>query len=499
MQRFFALLVPALLLMTNCASYMPNRTHGFTAVEQLAYQIEIQMAEPELETAFIGLMVQSVETGEILFQHNAKKVMLPASNEKIPTAAATLIRFGPDFQLQTKLYSSGNIVDGVLHGDLIVVGGGDPTIGPRLCELQEQDSCAFFEAWADGLKSKGIFAVDGNIIGVDNIFDDEAIGYGWTLDNLSYSYSAQIGGLTFHENKATLRIHVDSTASSSEIMIEPDYGNFFVSNRTKLTIDKHQATDLVVQRIEGGNELILSGTLLAGKSYRQGISVHNPTAYFLRGLRYELAKSGIRISGDEIDSDDLPESPNPDSLQLIYVHYSPPMQEMLKILMKESQNLYAETFVKLLGAHFGNEGSFKEGRKVLQQTLVRLGLEPTYYSYKDGSGLTRYNYISPYYLTKIFRRMYYHPYGAIFQDILPVAGIDGTIGYRMKGTVAEGRVQAKTGTISNVRCLSGYVTTADDEQLTFSIMVNNFLCSVQVVMDLQDRICMLLSSFSREN
>ena len=117
----------------------------------------------------------------------------------------------------------------------------------------------------------------------------------------------------------------------------------------------------------------------------------------------------------------------------------------------------------------------------------------------DGSGLCRYDYISPAHLVTILRRMYFHPYGEIWRNCLPIAGVDGTIGYRLKGTVAQGKITAKTGTISNVRCLSGYATTKDGETLVFSTMFNNFLCSVQVVMDVQDQICMLLTSFSRDN
>ena len=154
--------------------------------------------------------------------------------------------------------------------------------------------------------------------------------------------------------------------------------------------------------------------------------------------------------------------------------------------------------VKLLGHHFGKEGSFDEGAKIVKQTLRRFGLEENSYSFMDGSGLCRYNYISPAHLVKILRNMYYHRYGEIYREMLPIAAVDGTIDYRMKGTVAQNNIFAKTGTISNVRCLSGYATTRDGETLIFSTMFNNFLCSVNVVMAVQDQICMLLSSFSRK-
>ncbi|MBN2012649.1 D-alanyl-D-alanine carboxypeptidase/D-alanyl-D-alanine-endopeptidase [candidate division KSB1 bacterium] len=485
------------LFLGGCADQHISQSSPATPEERLAYQIGLQIERPEFDNAFIGMMVQSGETGEILFQHNAYKMMMPASNEKILTSAATLISFGPEFQLQTKVYAKGEIEAGTLNGDLVIVGGGDPTLGTRLCKMQSLDDCNFFEPWIDALQQAGILAITGNLIGVDDIFDDEPIGYGWSLDDLSYYYATQISGLSLNENEARLTVAVDSATGAIDVSINPDYGMFIITNKATSTHDKMQETDMNVLRVEGSNEVIISGTLLAGKHYRQDISVHNPTEYFLHGLRYELAKSGIRVHGDQIDGDDMFTTVTLDSLQLIYTHQSPPMSEMIRILMKESQNLYAETFVKLLGAYFGKVGTFQEGREVVHATLKRLGLEPTSYAYQDGSGLARYNYISPNHLTTVLRRMYYHKYAETFMSALPVAGIDGTIKNRLHGTIAQEQVRAKTGTISNVRCLSGYATTADNEDVVFSIMANNFLCSSQVVMDFQDQVCMLLTAFSR--
>jgi len=240
------------------------------------------------------------------------------------------------------------------------------------------------------------------------------------------------------------------------------------------------------------------GKIQPGKDYVEKVSIHDPTLYFLHALKWELVLQGIDVYGQVKDADFLPDSAKLFQGKFLFTHTSPPFHEVLTVLMKKSQNLYAESMVKLLGFHFGNEGSFQEGKQVVKQTLERFGLERDSYSFMDGSGLCRYNFISPTHLVKIFRNMYYHRYGKIYRKILPIAGVDGTIDYRMKGTVAEGKINAKTGTISNVRCLSGYATTKDGETLAFSTMFNNFLCSVNVVMDIQDRICTLLTSFSRK-
>ena len=488
---FIPLLPVLLFIFTGCAgTYQP--TYQPSAFEQLAKQIDQQISIPELETALVGIMVQSAETGEIVYQRNANTLMMPASNEKIPTSVAALIKFGPDFLYNTKICTNGSIEDSVLNGDLFVVGSGDPTIGYRFCD--NHASCFIFQSWADSLRSKGIKKVNGNIFGVDNIFDDDLIGYGWTVDNLPYSYSAQISGLSFNENYATVKISADSLGEKIETSVFPDLN--YLKIEPQLIINQDE-TDIDFQRVLNTNHLIISGRIKPGDRYSRRISIHNPTKYFATALKKELLLLGIDVSGEVFDADEFPEKTENMENNLLFTHSSIPMKDVLKILMKESQNLFAESLVKLLGFHFGETGSFDEGEKIIKQTLQRLGLEKDSYAFKDGSGLCRYNFISPAQLSKILRRMYTHPYGKIWRDCLPIAGIDGTIGYRLKRTNAQNNIFAKTGTISNARCLSGYASTKDGETLVFSTMFNNFLCSVQVVMDVQDQICILLTSFRR--
>lgn len=488
-----ALLVVAALFLTNCAGIYQKRSL-FTPEENLARQIDMQIAEPELQTALVGVMVQSAETGEIIYQHNANTLMMPASNEKIVTSIAALLKLGPDFQYQTEIYATGQIEDGVLNGDLVVVGSGDPTLSYRFCD--KNSNCFVFQSWADSLYARGIHTIKGNIIGIDDVFDDEFIGYGWSVMNLSNAYSAQIGGLIFNENKAQLILDADSSGEYLNLSVLPDLGYLKLLPELEINADK---TEITIDRRLETNLVRIKGKIQPGFHDTENLSIHDPTQYFLAGLKWELVRQGIKIYGDPIDADLISGKENLSNQKPLFIHNSPPFKEVLKILMKESQNLYAESLVKLLGHKFGSEGSFAEGEKVVKETLKRFGLDENSYSYMDGSGLCRYNYISPALIAKLLRNMYYHPYTKIFQQSLPIAGVDGTIGYRMKGTVAQNNIFAKTGTISNARCLSGYAKTKDGETLVFSTMFNNFLCSVNVVMDIQDRICMALTAFSRKN
>ena len=317
-----------LLLITGCAAtYQP--IYKPSANEQLAKQINQQISIPELNAALVGIMVQSAETGEIIYQHNANTLMTPASNEKIPTAAAALLKFGPDFKYQTKIYTNGSIEQGVLNGDLIIVGSGDPTLGSSFYD--SHDSCFFFQAWADSLKSKGIEKINGNIIGVDNVFDDELIGSGWQIDDASYYYGAQICGLTFHENFARVKVESDSSGKEINIKVLPDYD--YLQIEPKLEFSDSE-TDIEIQRILNSNRISICGTIEPGTKLSERISVHNPTLYCVSALKKELLQLGIKISGKVIDADELQDGITLNENGLIFSHFSIPMLEVLKILMK---------------------------------------------------------------------------------------------------------------------------------------------------------------------
>jgi len=483
----------SLLLLATCATTR-NAVNIPRHHREFADQIDYILSAPELATAHTGILIQSAETGEILFEKNSHQLFMPASNEKIPTSAAALLNFGPEFHYVTSVFFSGVIEDSTLRGDMIVVGSGDPTFSYRFCA--DRDSCYIFRAWADSLRTHGIRRIDGQIIGVDDVFDDEAIGYGWSVNNLSYAYSTQIGALMYNENEAHLVICADSVGQPIRTQLFPDLGYLDIQSRLEFS---PEGTDVLVERTLGTNTITISGKIKPGDRYVENISIHNPTGYFLAGLQKELEQLGVQVLGGVTDADFLIDRGVLQQRQLLFSIQSMPFADVMAVLLKESQNLYAESFVKLLGHHYGEEGSFEAGAAVVKRTLERFGLASDSYSYMDGSGLCRYNYISPSHLVKILRRMYVHPHGEVYRKCLTIAGVDGTLENRLKGTVAEGKIVGKTGTISNVRCLSGYATTANGETLVFSTMFNNFLCSTSLITDIQDQICLLMASHRRHD
>jgi serine-type D-Ala-D-Ala carboxypeptidase/endopeptidase (penicillin-binding protein 4) len=213
-------------------------------------------------------------------------------------------------------------------------------------------------------------------------------------------------------------------------------------------------------------------------------------------LKEVLEQEGITVAGKPVDCDSVAGwSHKPADFPRLIVQQSPPLSDVGKTLMKRSQNLYAETFAHAMGRQRSGRGSFSEGRKVVQERLKGFGIEPDTYAYMDGSGLSRYDLISPRQLVAILRGMRQSPNWEVWREMLPIAGVDGTLGKRMKGTPAEGNVRAKTGTVSNVRALSGYVHTADGEELLFSFIVNSHLRSDRDTEAVTDGVLTQLAGF----
>jgi D-alanyl-D-alanine carboxypeptidase/D-alanyl-D-alanine-endopeptidase (penicillin-binding protein 4) len=439
-----------------------------------------------------GVLIESLESGEIWYKRNADRMFMPASNEKIPTTASALLTLGPEYQYETKLYYSGVIIDSVLKGDLIVVGNGDPTFYTK---FYDDPRDPFFH-WADTLNKLGIKEIEGNIIGDDNAFDDNGYGMGWAFDGLDVWYSAESGALQFNENYIDLKIIPPLTvADSVEIIPNIPSRYFEIINNTNV-VDTGR-NSIRVDRQFNSNKILISGNIVIGSdTLERSPSISNPTQFYVTVLKETLVDKGIKVQGEAIDCDDLLEwSFNADSLTNLLVHPSPPLKEILKGLMKRSQNMYAETMVKTMGLHEKGIGSFREGKKVVEEVLSSFGIEPDSYAYMDGSGLSRYNFISPSQIVKILKGMRKSENWDTWKELLPIAGVDGTLKYRMRGTKAEGNVRAKTGTISNVRGLSGYVTTAAGEEIVFSFLINGHLRSSRDTELITDAVLSLIADY----
>ena len=459
------------------------------AVTALVRDIDALLAAPALAHGYWGVLVKSLKTGETLYAVNAKRLMMPASNMKIVTLAAAAERLGWNYTYETSVFAAGRIDAGVLHGDLIVVGSGDPSIG---------ETPDVLGAWAEQLKVRGLRVIAGRIIGDDNAFDDDGLGFGWSWDDLPDDYAAGVSALQYNENAVRVTVGPGVTAGDwAGVAVSPTSGGLVVeSSLTTSAADRPAA--ISARRLPGSPRLRLSGAVpLGAPPVSRDVSVDNPTQFFVNALRTTLIAHGIDVRGPAVDIDDIRDAPTPPYGAPFISHRSPPLSTLALRLMKASQNLYAETFLKTLGP--GASGrSTAAGRSNALAALQAWGVGPDGLILRDGSGLSRYDYVTPEALVTIL--MHVDRQDSLkgpFQESLPIAGRDGSLSNRMKGTAAEGNARAKTGSMSNVRGLSGFVTTADGEPLAFSILANNFETPADTINRTADAIVVRLAEFKR--
>lgn len=482
------------LLVVQCARH-PQVVETKDSVTRLKRELDYYFSDPSFTNAHWGVAIQSLKTGELLYLRNEHKGFMPASNMKLFTTAGALITLAEDYRFVTRLFATEPVDStGVLRGDLVIVGTGDPS----LCERFSNGRITHvFEQWADSLKNRGVRLIEGRIIGDDNYLKDELLGEGWSWDYLSDYYAAQISALTFNDNCIDIIFTPgDSIGAPASFILEPKTDYVDITNNV-LTGD---STSIYFDRALGTNRVVCRGTIgRAEEKVRDWFTVENPTKYTTVVFREILIKHGIHVSGDAYDIDELDSYQYQDqSRYQVASHISPPLQEIVAAVNKKSQNLYAELLFRVVGKELGSDGSTSDGVKALKEIVTGMGINPETVSFADGSGLSRLDLITPMSVVKLLSYMHKQKTGSSFYASLPIAGVDGTIKSRMIGTRAEGNVRAKTGYIGRVRALSGYVTSADGELLAFSMIVNNYTVPTSLANHIQDAVCERLANFRRD-
>ena len=439
----------------------------------IATSLDSIFSDTLLAHAHWGVLVRSLATGETLYARNPERMFVPASNLKLVTAAAALEALGPDYRYRTRVASGGPVSDGVLQGDLWVIGSGDPSISARFFD----DPRAVFRAWADSLRAHGVRRIAGGVVGVDDVFDNQALGRGWAWDDADAAYSAEVSGLQLNEGVIGIEVRPGATPGSPAV-ITLDPPTAYVPVASAAVTGERGAAGITATRAAQGPGLVLTGAVRGDTVEAEEIAVRNNTAYFATVLLETLEAAGIDVGEDAWDADDT-DRPRPATEHTLFVHASPPLAEILVGFMKPSQNQIGEGLLKTLGAELRGEGSANRGVAVVDSLSGLWGLPRRQLAMADGSGLSRYNLVSPAYLIALLERESRSPHAAIYTAALPVAGRDGTLANRMRGTPLEGNVRAKTGTLSGVRSLSGYLTTAAGEPLVFSMLVNHHVLTAR--------------------
>ncbi len=450
-------------------------------------------SDARLADAQLGVEIYSLDRAEMLYGKNPQKLFVPASNNKILTAAAALLCLGPDYRFKTQVWANGSVVNGVLKGELIVAGFGDPSASSR---IGTKDPFQAFRGWAAKLKQNGISAIDGSLIGDGDAFEEIEHGRGWAWDDLAEGYAAPVSALQFNENLIEVEIAPGLQVGHPALVKTaplPDYG--IIESRVH-TGTAALSPQIFIERGKANETIVVRGVIpLKSAPLSRTASVQFPIRYYLSALKSTLAREGIHVANCDIKQ---LRRYRPSSAFLLWTHTSAPLQDLLSPMMKMSLNLSAETFARVLGLEIRGEGTFSGGREAVEEALLRMGINKEAYAYADGSGLSRLNLVSADALIHILKFMRHHSHFAAFYNSLAIAGVDGTLETRLKRTETANNVRAKTGSFANVSALSGYVRTADREMLAFTILANNFLVSRSLVEQMQEKALARLAVFTRK-
>ena len=477
-------------------------------VAELQTRISEILRKTELAPAMVGIKVASLDTGRVLFEENSNKLLRPASNMKLYTVATALDRLSPDYRFRTSVLARAKPdAQGTVHGDLTIYGRGDPSIAAR---FNGGDYFKGLNELASRIVAAGVKRVDGDLIGDETYFTGPQYGSGWTWDDLQWWYGAEVSALTVNDNALDLFIKPGATVGSpAQITTGPPDPLLTIANRVT-TGPKGSRRDISVQRGLGGAVLEVRGSVPVDDSgYTAGIGISQPALLFVYLLRATLVERGVVVNGKSRTLGPLSPangSTEPKALPLVELAnmQSPPFSLVAAQTLKPSQNLYTELILRTLGKEVPPvvstptpaRSSEDAGLEVVKAFLKQAGITPTSLSLNDGSGLSRNDMVTAEATLTLLTYMNRHAYAKVFREALPIAGVDGTLRNRMKGTPAENNVKAKTGSLSSAASLSGYVTTAAGENLVFSIMVNNYPEDTEVRAICIDPIAVLLASFA---
>lgn len=482
MVRFFPRFAPLCLLALLSVRLLgaPARVkpvEALPSVEALRTQIETYVTQPRFSGALWGVKIVSLETDQVLFEHQADRRMTPASNSKLYVAALALDKLGGDYRLVTPIFASAPLTaTGELRGDLIISGRGDPSWKSRGTKKAFWE---LFEPFVAVLQSAGVKHVTGDVIADATFFRGPPEGSGWMVEDLMGVDGAEISAISLEDNYVDLRVTPANTAGRP--------GNLeFLQPVTGLVLDNRSVTGpagspnrILRQRLIGENVVHLLGELPAGgPPHLIDVTVPRPADWFAAGLKEALARHGIRVDG-RARSLRWPDAPaaGPTSQKLGEIS-SPPLRELVTAFMKPSQNLETDLIFDHLGETFraadapALQTSEQAAVALLQDFLRRNGLPADDVRFTDGSGLSQYNLTTARATLDLLKFMSLHRAAKDFAAALPIAGVDGTLSRQMKGTPAENNLQAKTGTLRYTNTLSGYVTSAAGEKLAFSVLLN---------------------------
>jgi D-alanyl-D-alanine carboxypeptidase/D-alanyl-D-alanine-endopeptidase (penicillin-binding protein 4) len=468
------------------------------AAQTLNDSIGKLLEAPAAQRAVWAVHAVDLATGRVIADQNAGVPMTPASNTKLYSTALGLLRLGPDYRFETRVFGPAQPgADGRLRGDLRLAGGGDPTLSARVIPYQkgpiDGDPLRPLAELADQIVQSGVRVVEGDLIGDDSRWPWQPFPEAWSIGDMVWEYGAPVSALVLNDNAVALHIRPGkSPGDTAAITVNPPVEHFTIFNSLRTVAGAQRK--ISVDRLPASRVLQVSGVAAPnGGAASQLIAIDDPALFAAEALAQLLRARGVVIQGAVRARHRMPgvAYAEPEGVVLAR-RVSPPLVETLRVINKVSQNLHAEMVLREVGRVRKNEGTADAAQQEMTEFLTGLGVDSKDYNLEDGSGLSRRTLVTAATTTTLLRYMHQSAQRDTFWSLLPIAGEDGSLASRFRGVRNAAEIRAKTGSVSHVAALAGYAGADPDHRVAFSIMVNNYTAPSSEIRSLIDKIAVAI-------